>query len=418
MSACFARSGNSPSRDWQRAIEDASAQFLLHGNGFLPAVNFALAEDPDHVSVICFKGIALAMIAKTEATAEAKACLSTAQALKNRNERDAIFLKALKQATQGRFKQAAEAIEGSVVFTALEAKLSHQLRFMAGDARGMLRSTARFLSDSNGAPGESYVQGCHAFALEEAGDFDLAREFGELALERDPSDVWAGHAVAHTFEMQGLAREGLRWLEERHSWWNDKNNFRFHVSWHRALFQLKLRNFSDVLRLYDEEIRADKTDDFRDFANASSLLQRLEWEGVEVGDRWCELQEHSVARCEDDSLVFALLHRLLALRRLDCQTAQQKLMNTLRRMSVQEGGQSEAVRRVGLPLAEAIIRAPSEQWSLCLNDLPMIGGSHAQRDVFLLDLRDFAKERGLRDLLDNVEAARQSQRPDPQVKVL
>ena len=36
--------------------------------------------------------------------------------------------------------------------------------------------------------------------------------------------------------------------------------------------------------MHDADICADKTDDYRDIANAASLLSRLELKGIAVGD--------------------------------------------------------------------------------------------------------------------------------------
>jgi hypothetical protein len=49
---------------------------------------------------------------------------------------------------------------------------------------------------------------------------------------------------------------------------------------------LDLGRYDAVLDLYDTEIRAERTDDYRDISNATSLLMRLELDGIEVGDRW------------------------------------------------------------------------------------------------------------------------------------
>ena len=60
-------------------------------------------------------------------------------------------------------------------------------------------------------------------------------------------------------------------------------------------------------------IRRHRTDDYRDISNATSLLMRLELEGMNVGRRWDELASLSEARVDDGCLVFADLHYMLAL---------------------------------------------------------------------------------------------------------
>ena len=68
-----------------------------------------------------------------------------------------------------------------------------------------------------------------------------------------------------------------------------------------------------ALALYDTKIRQDKTDDYRDIANATSLLMRLELEGMDVANRLDELADFSENRTKDSCLVFADLHYMLAL---------------------------------------------------------------------------------------------------------
>src|SRR5690606_18970057 len=90
-------------------------------------------------------------------------------------------------------------------------------------------------------------------------------------------------------------------------------NFSFHIYWHLALFHLDQGRTDAVLALYDTEIRATRADDYRDLANGASMLARLEFEGVDVGDRWEELAELSARRVDDRRLVFADLHYATAL---------------------------------------------------------------------------------------------------------
>jgi len=105
--------------------------------------------------------------------------------------------------------------------------------------------------------------------------------------------------------------------------------------------------------------RADKTDDYRDISNATSLLSRLELEGVNVGPRWQELAAFSENRVEDGCLVFADLHYMLALAAVGNDTARDEMTARFARDAAKSG--------------EMPARVP---------DMQTIGGSHAQRDVF------------------------------------
>jgi len=166
---------------------------------------------------------------------------------------------------------------------ALALKLVQAVRFVLGDAMGMRSSIESVLPAYATHEFAPYVNGCYAFALEETG------------VLRANDDAWGVHAVAHVFDMTNRTQEGVTWLSSQPETWAHCNNFRYHVWWHLALFHLDRGDYAEALRLYDAEVRQDRTDDYRDISNAASLLSRLEIEGVDVGDRWDEM----AAICEN-----------------------------------------------------------------------------------------------------------------------
>jgi hypothetical protein len=50
---------------------------------------------------------------------------------------------------------------------------------------------------SEDVPGYSTILACRCFAQEEAGNYLGAEPAGRRAIELDPGDLWAAHAVAH-----------------------------------------------------------------------------------------------------------------------------------------------------------------------------------------------------------------------------
>ena len=285
----------------------------------------------------------------------------------------------------------------------LLVKLVHSLRFMAGDVAGMRAIGQAILPAwSPHRAGYGYVLGCHAFALEESGELEAAERLGREAVAREPRDAWGLHAVAHVFEMSGRTALGAAWLERTRAGWTGCNNFAFHLAWHLALFQLEHGLHHRVLDLYDEAVRPRPSDDFRDVANAASLLWRLRQEGVEVGQRWHELAEIARARRGETELVFAALHHLLALVAVGDLAAAGDLVRSLQARAA--GGlhdQAEVAATIGLPLARAILalggdgpKQAAPELATLMHRLPQLGGSQAQRDVFVRSLAELAARHG------------------------
>ena len=54
-------------------------------------------------------------------------------------------------------------------------------------------------------PYYGYLLGMGAFGLEEVGEYAEAEKMGRRAVEIEPRDGWAVHAVAHVMQMQGAA---------------------------------------------------------------------------------------------------------------------------------------------------------------------------------------------------------------------
>jgi tetratricopeptide (TPR) repeat protein len=254
----------------------------------------------------------------------------------------------------------------------------------------------------DGVPGYGFVLGSYAFGLEESGDYAAAERAGRRAIELNPQDVWAAHAVAHVLEMQGRPREGIAWLDGLDGGWGEIHNFVFHARWHRALFHLELERYDTVLDLYDREFRAESTEEYLDITNAVAMLWRLEQAGIDVGHRWDELAERSAALTDDHMMVFADVHYIMALAASGDRAGVARWEESSRRYA-EAGGetQSQVMADIGLGLGEAIIAHRDGEWRRVVDRLSMlrpairgIGGSHAQRDLFQQMLIDAALRDG------------------------
>jgi tetratricopeptide (TPR) repeat protein len=301
----------------------------------------------------------------------------------------------------------------------LALKLVQYLLFYAGDWRAMREAVETALAAWNeGAPGYAYVLGCHAFALEECGEYREAEKVGRRAVALRPDDIWAGHAVAHVCEMEDRIEDGIRWIEETSGGWKDANNFAFHVAWHRCLFLLELRRCDEVLALYDREVRRESTDDLLDISNGVSLLWRLEQLGVDVGRRWEELAARSINRADDHMQIFGDAHYAMALAAACGEEGFARWHRSSEAYAAKEETESAIMRAVGLAIGDAALAHRAGNYARAAELLlPLregfrrIGGSHAQRDLFAKLLIDSAIKAGRADVARELLCERLTARP-------
>ncbi|WP_308915128.1 tetratricopeptide repeat protein [Jannaschia sp. LMIT008] len=369
--------------------------FLAHGATTPKHLGRVLDAAPDHAGAHAVKGLFYALLGRRELMAEARTAHHRARALgEAANGRERAITAALGHVLAGEIAAGVASLEGVLRHApgdTLVMKLGHALRFVIGDGAGMRRSVERVMP-AHGADhaGRGYLLGCHAFALEETGDYAAARLAGRAALTLAPDDAWGLHAITHVHDMTGDAAGGLAWLEGREDAWAHCNNFRFHVWWHKALMLLDLGRLAEALDLYDTAVRAERTDDYRDISNAASLLSRLQGEGVDVGDRWRELADLSEARTEDGCLIFADLHYLLALTNDGRDAAVTHMLGRLHRDAMRSSNQTERLMAdPGLSAASGLAAFGEGEYGRAFDHLSAArphmqgaGGSHAQRDVF------------------------------------
>lgn len=387
----------------------------------------ALAADEDFVAGLALKGLGVVLLGKTEDVAACRSVLAEArralEAAQGGTAFERALVEALTFAARGSLKRAASRLEARVAehprdFLCL--KLSNAFRFMTGEPQRMRTVSGIALQGLRPHdPGLGFALGLHAFGLEETGSFAEAETVGMKAVTTEPADIWGVHAVSHVMEMRARPQEGARWLETSRPLWPLCNNFSFHLSWHLALFRLETGDHDAVLDLYDSEIRPSETDDFRDMANAASMLWRLEQEGVEVGERWRGLHTIAYQRRSDTTYVFASLHYLLALLGAGDRASALELVESLRQRAACAGvdDQAHVAADVGVAIADAIVRlhtncTPARNLCELARRLPAIGGSRAQRDVFLRTLVLMAADCGDTAAFDAVSRARSSMKTE------
>lgn len=370
--------------------------FLAHRPSVPDHLNVILAACPDNAMALATKGLFAMLLGRREMIALAQEAYAQARAsadVDGRDGRAQFWLEGLASWLAGHPSGTVDALEKVLdrhPTDTLSAKLSHAIRFMYGDPVGMRQSVERVMpAHGHDHPLRGFLLGCHAFALEETGDYAQAESIGHEALAVAPDDAWGLHAVAHVHDMQARPDLGLRFIDENRSAWDGCNNFRYHVWWHKALLHLDRGETEEALSLYDSEIRADKTDDYRDIANATSLLVRLELYDIPVADRWEELADLAERRSADGCLVFADLHYAIA---LAAAGRNETLVDLTLRYARTCPSQCETAGIIADPGRAALagVRAFAEgrydrafaHLTAARHRLQGVGGSHAQRDVF------------------------------------
>ena len=387
--------------------------FLAHGTATPTHLGAVLAGAPEFAMGHAAKGLFSLMLGRRELKAvarEAGQAAVAALAAAGGNTRERLWVRALGEWLDGRPSGAIAAMERILAdhpTDTLSAKVSHAIRFILGDGAGMRASIENVLAAHEGHALEGYVLGCHAFTLEETGEYDAAEAAGLKGLQLAGDDAWGLHAVAHVYDMTARPDRGIGLIENNCSAWDHCNNFRYHVWWHKALLHMDRGENDIVLALYDQQIRVDKTDDYRDIANATSLLMRLELEGVNVGNRWNELADFAQNRTDDGCLVFADLHYMLALGAAGRSDAQAAMTH---RFTQDATGSGDMPTRVANPgqaalaglnaFAEGRYDAAFRNLATARPAMQTIGGSHAQRDVFERMTIDAGLRAGMMDAVE------------------
>ncbi|MFN7166345.1 MAG: tetratricopeptide repeat protein [Pannonibacter sp.] len=370
--------------------------FLAHSSKTPVHLARTVELAPDFALAHAAHGLFCMLLGRRElvCTAEDDWCRASAgQQRVGATERERAVIDALRDWLDGRPSRAASRLDlmlASYPRDALLMKLVHAIRFVLGDSVGMRRSLATVSGAyDSGHPAYGYMLGCQSFALEETGDYAEAEKLGRDALQHAPDDAWGLHAVAHVLDMNGRSGEGRIWLETNTAAFAHCNNFRFHVWWHLALMYLDQGNVDRVLALYDQEIRAERTDDYRDISNAASLLVRLEIEGVHVGGRWEELASLSEARVNDHCNVFADLHYMLSLVGADRRRAADQMLASMSAHAEEPTDMGRIAGAAGVQVALGLesyrlgnFFSAYRHFTEGRRNLRDIGGSHAQRDVF------------------------------------
>ena len=137
-------------------------------------------------------------------------------------------------------------------------------------------------------------------------------------------------------------------------------------------------------------------------SNAISLLARLDFLGVNVGERWQRLVPGSVFRIGHHTKPFNDCHYAYALARAGATAELNDLLSSMRAASSIKTHAGNLLQEVGVPVAMGLASLANGDYGTAFGELEpvwnkiwMLGGSNAQRDFFdqaiMLSLNGLAK---------------------------
>jgi len=387
----------------------------------LAAAEAAIVASPEMTMAWLLKAWLNLLGTEPAGNAAALACCEAARGLPA-DERERRHLAAATALAQGRWYEAGLLLEDlsarePLDLVALQA--GHQVDFFTGDARMLRDRIARALPAwQRGMEGFHAVLGMHAFGLEESGDYAAAEKQGRAAVELQPRDSWAWHAVAHVLEMTDQPAAGVDWLRPNAAVWSRESFLAVHNWWHLALFHIALGEAGEALRLYDETIGGPGSSLVLDMVDASAMLWRLQLRGVDVGERWQPLAERWHAVLEPGRYAFNDLHAMMAYAGAGREADQQAVLDAQREALAGAGDNAVFTREVGAAATQAVRAFARGDFAGCARLLRPVrsrasrfGGSHAQRDLIDLTVLEAAVRGGDAALASALAFERAALRP-------
>ncbi|AQT80926.1 hypothetical protein B1R94_19175 [Mycolicibacterium litorale] len=250
----------------------------------------------------------------------------------------------------------------------------------AGDA---LPDAWQYVERFTGVHGEApWYLGLRAYGRTEQGLWYDAADLAEAALELDPGNGNAAHALTHVHYETDAHRAGLKWLTEWIPSHGNTQRYLAHFQWHAALHELAMGDAAAAARRYATSLAPPHSHDVRCLVDAGSLAWR-----ARLHPSWVTPPDPMPVIAEVGSLAYApktpfiAFHALLLLaaandpagiRAIDVPAATDEQATTLRLIG--EGL---------IALSEGEPRTALDYLLESLPGLPSIGGSRVQHEVVL-----------------------------------
>ncbi len=344
------------------------------------------AQDPG--LAVAHAGLATALFVE-EAFEEARAAMAAARdAAASGSEREQSQVAALDHYVNLRPADAEAAMKNHLTVFPRDLMIAQRLYLMwffqgrfaeMGALTDALRETL---------PDDGFVNGFHAFVLEETGNSGEAVRWAEACIARNPEDTWGVHALTHALYDLRAYDEAMERIPPAMDACVNMNYYWNHMLWHLVLFRLASGAYDRGSQMCHDFFEREPSPRGLDLRNTVSVLWRFELFGMEVGERWqpfVRILRDQLDRPEDSPFHHAHVGMALAGGR-DWETAARHL-DILRRRH--ERAASDIWGAVVIPLNEAQHAFIRGDYALAVDrtepiwdQIIRLGGSKTQRDAF------------------------------------
>jgi tetratricopeptide (TPR) repeat protein len=378
---------------------------------------FREAATHDPGLAVAHSGAAVCLFLE-ERFGEARAATEAARAaVAGASARERGHVEALALWTSGNVVEAERAMRAHLAAFARDlvvVQRLYMLWFWQGRFPEMLELTTAVLPHY---PGNSFLLGLHAFALEEADRVAEAARAAEAALALDPSDAWAVHALAHALYESADFDTGVTRLPPAIHPCRGLGWFKNHLYWHLALLNFARGEYERAGAMSRRVFERTPSAIAGDLHDSISLLWRLDLAGRPAGARWQPFTAIARERLNRQGLLFHVAHIAMALAAGgDWAAAERHLEMTRARVAKDATGLTGDVL---VPLVQGLHAFAGGDYGKTVSLIePLrpriveLGGSRAQRDVFHDTLFEAAFRAGDTERAARFLAERLARRPD------
>ena len=365
---------------------------LQPGSGTL--IDEALALDPDFALAHCAKARSLATLGKTREARRYSALgrdLAAGLSTRERRHAEIVYL-----ALHGESRQALLAVrEHAAAYPRDAVPLSFALGVYGllgfGGFNDFHVQQAELLASVAHAWGEDWwFLAAFGWALVEAGRAEAGIPMLERALDLNPDNANAVHGRVHGYYEQGAAVEGEALIDAWLPNYDRGAVLHGHLSWHQALFALQRGDAECAIAIYRDSVRpaASRALPMFTIIDAASFITRAAIAGHPLAsEERREVAAFARKHFPKPGVPFVNAHLAMAFASVgdgDALSRLERDVATLLDDRAQPSGPVVAL------VCEAIIacgqgryEAAAERMREAMPDLERLGGSHAQRDVFI-----------------------------------